>query len=456
MKKLFATLIVVVLAISAVIGLVACDVKYPEEIKKAIEAAATMTDEELAAASKAEFDADPNAKFNADSLTSSVKNAMSGFAAKYDWIVFNGTEKVTLKDDNGNPILDANGKEQTVEVTKEGSNIIYNSKKGSEYQPKLTAAAKSGSYIADFVMIQDASFVDSLVSKGFLLSHVPTGSNYSFDKEDTTPIVGLTFNKIFMQNKTGENFNQLKNVWQLTGQDGKTLKKIDYVSYQSPLSEDINMNFLIMLTSDDACAKLTTAYKSYFGKDYVANKDYKNIGYEFVAKFCQNMKLHKSDSTEIKEINKSEKLDGRVIFAGLCKLKDYAGYSADTTDPTYFKNVVSAAGYNNDVEGFPGFIYNMWTLIPATCKMPYTACLFTRYMLSQEGYTKACKDVIGYYSPNKLVSSAKATALGDPALSVWKSVCITEDYQYINKNYKTMHAFINQQMTARPDQGKLS
>jgi len=298
-------------------------------------------------------------------------------------------------------------------------------------------------------MIQDASFVSALANDNFLLSYVPSGTEFNIDKADQKPLVGVSFNKVFMYNNSTVGKDQFKNVWQMTDvapKAGSTLKNKLPVSYQSPLGEDINMNFLIMLTSPEACEKLTKAYKEYTGNDYAKNSDYKNIGYEFVARYINNVKYwHKSDSTEVKEINNEDKRDGRLVFAGLCKLKDYPGYKVESTDPSYYKTVVTAAGWNNDVEGFPGFVYNMWTLIPATAKLPYTACLFVRYLLTEAGYNAGWGGILGYYSANQKIASVE----GDPALSVWKQKAIVEDVTYINNNYTTVKAFINQQMTGK-------
>lgn len=407
-------LLVVVFAFTMVFTLVACEPESGEksEVAKAIEAAEKMTLEELEAASRKEFTDNPNAVFNADSLTSGVKKALAAFIEKYDWLNEN--------------------------------NAVYNSKKGSEYQPKLTAAADSHSYVADFVMIQDAAFVDSLVKENFLLSYVPSGDEFDIADADKEPLVGVTFNKVFMYNNTNVGRDQLKNVWQLTGADGASLKGITGLSYQSPLGEDVNMSFLIMCTSPAACEKLTSAYQSYFGTAYDASSDdYQNIGYKFVAEFIGNVSVwHSSDTTQVKEINNEDKLDGRVIFAGLCKLKDYAGYKVDATDPTYYKTVVSAAGWNQEVEGFAGFVYNMWTLIPDTAKLPYTACLFVRYLLSNEGFQAGWGGILGYYSANQKISSVD----GDPALATWKSMAIVEDVDYINSVYGSVVKFINQQL----------
>lgn len=411
MKKLISFMLVAVLCVSALFALTACDGGEKSDVEIAIEKAQKMSLAELEAAAKAEFDANPEAVFQADSLTSGIKKVVAAMEEKYSW--FKGA---------------------------------YNSKKGSEYQPKLTAAYTANEYIADFVMIQDASFVKSLADEKFLLSYVPSGEEFNIAEGDKSPLVGVTFNKVFMYYNTKVGKEQLKNVWQMTGVDGATLKGVHNVSYQNPLGEDINMSFLIMLTSPDACAKLTTAYKAYFGAEYDPSKDdYENIGFKFVAEFIKNVGYwHSSDSSEVKKISDYAD-DGRIIFAGLCKLKDYPGYKAATETAGFYKEVITAGGYNNEIVGFPGFVYNMWTLIPSTAKMPYTACLFTRYLLSEEGYAAGWGGVLGYYSSNQKIASVE----GDPALSVWKQKAIVEDVEYINTVYGTAVKFINQQLASK-------
>ena len=378
------------------------------EVELAIEKAQSMTLAELEAAAKAELEAHPDLTFNADSLTSGIKKALAAFEKKYEWAA---------------------------------GRTAYNSKKGSEYQPKLIAAQKANSYIADFVMIQDASFLkNAMLDTNFLLSYDPSDADIKIADDAKNPLVGVTFNKVFQYDNTKVGKEQLKNVWQMTGVDGVSLKGVHDVSYQNPLGEDINMSFLIMLTSPRACEKLKAAYKSYFGKDYVEDPQYQNIGYKFVKEFIGNVGYwHSSDTSEVKALNTYAD-EGRIIFAGLCKLKDYEYYKKDYKDTDqYYTKTVTASGWNNEVEGFDGFVYNMWTLIPITAKLPYTACLFIKYIHSQEGYNAGWGGILGYYSPNTNIPSVA----GDPSLAEWKDKCIVEDVQYIDEAFKSVSMFIN-------------
>lgn len=410
MKKLFATLLVVALVFSALFTLVACE-DTRSDVAKAIDAAQKMSQEELEAAAKEEMQT-VGGKFVANSLTSGVSKTLAKFIEKYDWLTADNAE--------------------------------YVSRKGSEFQEVLNAAANTNSGDAgDFVMIQDAAFVYSLYNAGFLRSYVPSGNGFSIDKANQKPLVGVTFNKIFYHNSAkGDGY--LQNVWQLTTKDGKTLKKLDKISYQSPLTEDINMSFLVMLTAPANEKKLKDAYKSYFGEDYKKVEGFDSIGYYFVSEFIKAVTTwHSSDTSEVKKINDANHQTG-VYFAGLAKVKDYnkeTGNITDKTNPGYWENVIRASGYNYEVEGFNGFVYNMWTLIPDTAKHPYTACLFIRYLLSEEGY-KAGFNEVGYYSANTLIASTDGTTLKH-----WNDTCLSEDPTYLAQKSESVSEFIKQQLS---------
>ena len=415
MKKILAFFLIAMVAFAAFAnGETELKPAAKTEVELAIEKAQTMTLAELEAAAKAELEANPDLTFNADSLTSGIKKALAAFEKKYEWAA---------------------------------GRTAYNSKKGSEYQPKLIAAQKANSYIADFVMIQDASFLkNAMLDTHFLLSYDPSDAEIKIADGDKNPLVGVTFNKVFIYDNRTVGPDQLKNVWQMTGVDGVSLKGVHNVSYQNPLGEDINMSVLIMLTSPSSCERLAKAYKSYFGKDYVDEPEYMNIGYKFVKEFIGNVGYwHSSDSSEIKGLmNYAD--DGRIIFAGLCKLKDYEYYKKDYKDSDlYYTKTVTAGGWNNEIEGFDGFVYNMWTLIPATAKLPYTACLFIKYIHSAEGYNAGWGGILGYYSSNTNIPSVD----GDPALSEWKQKCVVEDVQYIDKSYATVVKFINMALAGK-------
>ena len=155
-------------------------------------------------------------------------------------------------------------------------------------------------------------------------------------------------NKNFFWNITGDyKMDYLTNVWQLTGADGVSAKGISQLSFQNPAKENVNMSYLIMLTSDAACEKLASAYKSYFGKDYEGGDGYKNIGYKFVTEFVKNVSTwHSSDTTAVKTM--TTMTTGQVVYGPLNKVKDYP------TTNDYHKEL-AISGWNTTLEGFDSY-----------------------------------------------------------------------------------------------------
>ena len=157
---------------------------------------------------------------------------------------------------------------------------------------KLTYTIGMDKYSADMVLLQDGNKLQtSMLNPGYLYNYTPKDYKEVLAKDDLEPTGAVYLNKVFMYNNTdfngsnadtakaGQLKNYLTNVWQLAGKSTDA-KHISGVSFKPGSTENINMNFLIMLTSEEWCTKLASAYKSFYGKDYVAEKEYKNIGYK--------------------------------------------------------------------------------------------------------------------------------------------------------------------------------
>lgn len=417
MKKLFATLIVVVMALSMIFVLVACtpvDDNPPAggdktlnltAMEKKLLGAEAMSLAELEAVAKAEF-AEANTKFYGKGLSSGLGKVLKAFKAKYDWFDYDVEfAENTLKDV---------AMYQTVENT-----------------------VVKGEHFADIIMTQDGSSLSAYIENGSLLSYTPNDSSIKLDADDMLPLAAVYFNKVFMFNKSKYTTETLTNVWQLTGKNGATKKGMPGISFQDPSTESINMEFLIMMTSEDAQAKLATAYKNYFGKDYTDQKGYDNIGFYFISELLGNVKAwHTSDTTEGKT-NLATNDNGMVFYIGVNKLKDYGKDVG--VDKTLYKEQVAVPGLNGvaHLDGFDGFTYKMWLMIPKTSKLPFTAALFARYLLTQEGYASGWKDM-GYYSANQNADHHS----DDLAISEWKANCLVEDIEYINSVYTDVSAYV--------------
>lgn len=398
MKKLFAIIIAVTMVVSMVAVLASCD-NTAAEVKKAIEAAEKMTLAELEKAAEEEFKA-AGVKFTAKSTTSGVGKVLPKFKEDYAWFDYND----------------------------------FSSSKDAVASDEINSTLAKNNFYADFAMIQIAGNVKTWVDAGYLLNYVPQNDDQiQLSASATEPLVGLYADKLFTYRKAATDV-ELKNIWQLTGKDGTTLKKVKGTSIQDPANEGINMAFLTMLTSPDSCTKLAVAYKSYFGSDYTDQAGCKNIGYYFVQEFIKNRtNAHGSDSKVLSETLATD-TTGTVFVVGLNKTKGYAGSENNWHQDLFY------SGVDGDVEGYNGFTYNTYLTIPKTSKLPYTACLFARYILTEKGFKAGWKDV-GYSSPN-----AKVPANVDSAAGVTYDLDVNkvlqEDAAYTRANGEDVRKFV--------------
>ncbi|MBQ0125886.1 MAG: hypothetical protein KBS59_06145, partial [Clostridiales bacterium] len=184
------------------------------------EQAQKMTWDEIFELAKAE-----TGDFNAYGNTSRIKDAMTAFVEKY------GAE-VGLTDAN------AVG-------TKMSVSEIYTTIE-SEYQ------SANNSKGASMVMIQDgATLLTYINGTDYFANYIPKAYAKDLDKSALTPLVQQYINKLFMWNNIGDEAPVINNVWQLTEASMK-----GKVYFKSPKNEQVNMNFLIMCTSDEWAGKL--------------------------------------------------------------------------------------------------------------------------------------------------------------------------------------------------------
>jgi len=398
MKKAIALLSIIFIAVT-LFASGATEQAPVDPVLDAIQKAQKMSLSELEAAAKAEFEA-AGVTFEARGVTSGLKKVLAGFEEKYPWFKY----------------------------TK------FSSSKDRALYTELTTALGQNQYVADIAMVQDGSTLKaSLIDTGYVYNYVP--NTIEIAPEDRDPLTALYVNKNFFWNVSGSfGKDYLQNVWQLTGVDGVSLKGIKQLSFQNPANETVNMSYLIMLTSPEACTRLEKAYKDYFGKAYAGNDGYENIGFKYLTEFVKNVSTwHSSDTTAVK--NMVTMTTGQVVYGPLNKVKDYP------TTNDYHKDL-AISGWNTTLDGFDSYFYKMWIMIPKTAKLPYTACLFLEYFFSVEGFTKGWSTE-GYYSINPAVPVPE----GDNTLVDWKKNSIVEDINYIDSVYKNVSTYIRSLVT---------
>ena len=306
-------------------------------------------------------------------------------------------------------------------ITIEGSNL-----KDSEIYTKLSTEIKGGAKGADMVMIQDgASLQSQALDTGYLVNFVPASVKDADAEGDRNPLIQQFINKVFIWNNRGESVPAITNVWQLTEPQFK-----GNIIFKTPDSEQVNMNFLVMLTNEEWSAKLEEAYKNLYGED-IDLGEYENAGYKWIAEFLSNCTFGNSDTTIAEEISQ-ETAEGKIGLFVLSKLRSSSVYTENLTVGEYV-----AAETGTPIEPFSGFMYPMYALVSSNASRPYTAMLFIEYLMTQDGFEPWGKS-IGAYSTNTQIAPNE----GDLGLDVWKGSLVMEDPEYILENYEDVYSFV--------------
>ena len=386
--------------------------------------ASKMSLKELEEAAKAEMEAS-NDTFKVVGLTSTLARGLKKFCEIYTWLPAEKT---------------------------------YCNNGYKDYQLLTALDQAEQTYFADFALVQDARSLADYAESGILHNYVPSDyAEMGLAEKDTLPLKGIHFNKIFFVNKTlGVD---LHNIWQLAGRDTDE-GHLDNLSFQSPVTEQINMSFLLSLYDEANAPKLAAAYKKYYGKDFATSdwKDdkgkelYTTIGDCYVTTFINNISVfHSSDGTAMKETQcKEVKVEGKdpfVYYGAFAKMKDAAGKTYDLDgDGTKETNAMTTVGWDLAIEGFNGFMYTMYSQIVNNAKHPYTACLYARFILTPEFYTSVmysdstpnkagqASNMYGYYYP--CASTTVGVNDNDWTKETWMQKSIIEDYNYL-KTVKT-------------------
>ena len=305
-------------------------------------------------------------------------------------------------------------------IAVESSNL-----KDAEIYTKLEAEVGAGSG-ADMVMIQDGAQLTYAMEDEWLVNYVPAAVKEFIGEEDQLPLVHQYINKLFIYNNLGENVPAIKNVWELTDPAMKS-----NIIFKNPENEQVNMNFLIMLTTDDWSNKLADAYKAWAGKD-IELGEYKNAGYKWIAEFLSNCTFGSSDTTIAEEVSQ-ETATGKIGLFVLSKLRSSSVLTDNLTVAQYDASANSYA-----VEPFSGFMYPMYALVSAAANRPYTAMLFIEYLMGADGFAPWGKS-IGAYSSNVQIPAKE----GDLGIDVWKDTLVMEDPEFILDNGDEVRTFVS-------------
>ena len=379
-----------VLALALLLGV--CAIANAETVDEALAAAAKMTNEELY--EKAKEEAAAGAQLNFYSTTSFAEKAAANFMNDYPELA---------------------GKVVYAEIDDKETYTILTNTIGSGVKDS-----------ADMALTQNGPDLKTyLLDEGLTLTYFPDALKDVVSEAEQEPAVVTYVNSLFIYHN-GEGSVNFTNVWELTEPQWK-----DRIFFKDPTNETVNINFLIMLTSEKWNARLEAAYESYYGKAWEAG-EFDSAALQWIDGFLANVNYTYTSASKMAAgiASGAPGNMGLFVFSKLRKVDE-----ADRGNLTVVQ-------FENEVEGFSGFMYPIYATVCKDTECPYTCALFINYLLSEQGFAgpKSWNSSQGYYSPNKTI--AKPEGIEDEPYEYWSDRLVIEDLEYIDEHYIDVYEFI--------------
>lgn len=286
-------------------------------------------------------------------------------------------------------------------------------------------------------------------------------------ERDSNPFaLQYNFKTWMANNKNGDTV--IDNVWDITAEKYKG--KLDTMD---PRNENVNMDWLIMLTSDEECDKLKAAYEDASNDNKTIDfSTYANYGekqkyaYAFIDKFIENAVFHDDDGKAVNKLAQTPGDIGWVVYSKITNVKESEAISKANI-------VIGALGSDNadgaakgasSMKGFGGFMYKHYPTVMPNAKYPYATCAFINILsTTEEAYSVWAGDVGDYPtmpSINKdrtkdgyVDGENKFPCLNDPTSDWWndpsKGAAIIETPSYIKTKYNSVMSFITRAIAAK-------
>ena len=305
--------------------------------------------------------------------------------------------------------------------------VIYAEIDDVETYTILTSTIGSGvKDSADMALTQNGADLKTfLLDEGLTYSYFPEMYKDVVDEKNQNPAVVTYINSLFIYHNGNGSLN-FTNVWELTEDSWK-----DRIFFKDPTNETVNLNFLMMLTNDEWTARMAAAYESRYGKAWESS-EYPTASHEWIAGFLNNVNYTYTSASKMAAGIASGAAGNMGIFV-FSKLR-----KVDEAD----RGNLTIVQFENDVEGFSGFMYPVYATVAKDTECPYTCALFINWLLSEEGFAgpKSWNSSQGYYSPN--TSIQKPEDIEDQPYSYWEDCLVFEDLDYIYESYNDLYEFI--------------
>ena len=279
---------------------------------------------------------------------------------------------------------------------------------------------------ADMALTQNGPDLKTyLLDEGLTLTYFPDALKDVVSEAEQEPAVVTYVNSLFIYHN-GEGSINFTNVWELTEEQWK-----DRIFFKDPTNETVNINFLIMLTSEKWNARLEEAYEARYGKAWEAG-EFESAALQWIDGFLANVNYTYTSASKMAAgiASGAPGNMGLFVFSKLRKVDE-----ADRGNLTVVQ-------FENEVEGFSGFMYPIYATVCKDTECPYTCALFINYLLSEQGFAgpKSWNSSQGYYSPNKTI--AKPEDVQDEPYEYWSDRLVIEDLEYIDEHYIDVYEFI--------------
>ena len=344
----------------------------------------------------------------------------------------------------------------------------------------LNAEIESGNATYSGALLQDGYQLQTKGIANGYVNYVPKEWN---DKagvkkdRDANPF-SLQFNfKTWMYNDKANNM-VIDNVWDFL-KEGVTIDTMD------PTNENVNMDWLIQLTSDDNCDILKAAFDDPSNSSGLTAADldaYKNYGekrkyaFLFIEKYIKNASFYADDG---KALDAFKAAPGHAAWIVYSKIQNVT----ESAEVTKKDIVIAALGKNHSdgknatmaMKGFGGFMYKHYLMLTPKSPLPWTACAFINFLSTTKvGYSKWAGDVGDYPTYGEEINvdrtmnghgtldadykwTQDATkpnvfpCLNDPTANWWIDTAksTVETPSYIATYYNTVNAFIQKEIAKK-------
>lgn len=320
------------------------------------------------------------------------------------------------------------------------------------------------------------------IDTGYMVNYVPKEWNddAATDKTKNKNPFSLQYNfKTWLVNdgagdgiKTPDG-KPLDNVWDFTHSKQK-------LACMSPNNENVNRDFLIMLTKDENCRLLKEAYDDPSNdsdikvEDYASYGELKKYAYAFIAGFIKRASFAGDDGDIINPLSKKT-ADGSaawIVYSKMNNIEETEDVSKKfLVSPALGKDNTDGATATMNMKGFSGFMYKHYLMVSSITKHPYTTCAFINYLATtSDGFEAWGKDIGDYpsmpsvdvnrrkFGHGEFVTNEKGEkvwkqddtkenvfpVMNDPSGDWWVNTgkAIVEDPEYLGSNYDDVNKFI--------------